>query len=96
MQDIKAMNQQELEELESTIKNERTERIYQEFLNEKVDEKYMDSNDKFTCHYCCKTHTHKAGLTPQKKQRYRCLDCNKHMIAGRSHLTFSSKKKFKQ
>lgn len=96
MQDIKAMNQQELEYLEEAIKNELIERIYQELLNKKVAEKYVDSKGKFICHYCSGTRTHKAGLTPQKKQRYKCVDCNKHMIAGRSHLTFSSKKKFKQ
>lgn len=94
MKDITKMNQQELGSLELSIKHELIERIYQERLDEEINKRNTDSTGKFICPLCNGCHTQKAGLTPPKKQRYKCLDYKKHMIGSRDSLTFSSKKGF--
>lgn len=86
------MKIEDLMDLNQEIANQ----IYSLLEKEVKDNLSCFEEDKFICHHCSGTHTCKAGKSKQGKQRYKCHDCNRFMIADRNTITFSSKKEFSQ
>ena len=82
------MSIEELKSLNKKIK----ELLYERQQKDILKELNCFKDNKFVCYHCGRTHTCEAGKTKQGKQRYKCHDCNKFMIAERNILTFSSKK----
>ena len=46
------------------------------------------------CEHCGSTHVVKNGLTPSKRQKYRCVDCGKSYTDTHKSITASSKKAY--
>lgn len=65
-------------------------------LQDELLSQQFSKDGKFVCHLCHGTHTCKAGINKQGKQKYKCHDCKKEMILQRNVITFSTKKKFSQ
>jgi len=53
-----------------------------------------ERNTKAYCDYCGGTHVVKNGKTPSKRQKYRCVDCNKNYTDTHKSITASSKKAY--
>ena len=93
---LKEMKYEELLKLSKEIKQQLYETMEKEVIEKKQREIYFTENGTYICHKCGGTHTCKAGFNKQRKQRYKCHDCNKIMIAQQATITFSSKKKLSQ
>lgn len=92
MDNIRNISTEQLIKFESEIKDELLNRFVDQELEPKTKIVYSDDNNKLICKYCSGSNTIKAGTTKQSKQRYKCKDCNKYMIAERNTLLFSTKK----
>lgn len=96
------MKQENKEVYEALLKEKETldiqiyEALESIILGDELKSKCFSNDGKFICHHCGGTHTCKAGINKQGKQKYKCHDCVKEMIMQRNVITFSTKKKFSQ
>lgn len=85
-----------LEKIEGQVKEELIKRFMEQEFEPKAKNMCHDDKGKFICKHCSGTNTHKAGFNKNKKQRYKCVDCDRWMIEDVVSIHFWSKKSFNQ